>query len=200
MPRDSRPDSIRKPRSDGERNRHRLMTAAKEVFTEKGLHCSLDEIARAAGVGIATLYRNFPSREALIAEVYRRDVDILVSSSHDLSMSSEPVDALATWLIAFVDFMASKNGMSAVFDSVVSGSEAINADTGAQFEVAITMLVTRANESGQVSLDMKPLNLLRALAGVANISPDLDWISGAKQLVKILIDGMTVAAPHSKPK
>src|SRR5262249_4871350 len=103
--------TARKPRVDAQRNRIRLLETAKAAFAEKGPRASLDEIARTACVGAGTLYRHFPTRDALIEAVYRNETEQLVAAATRLAGTHTPTTALREWLLLFVDYMATKHGM-----------------------------------------------------------------------------------------
>jgi AcrR family transcriptional regulator len=182
--------AARRPRADAQRNRLRLIETAKAVFAGKGSGASLDEIARAADVGIGTLYRHFPTRDALIEAVYRNETAQLAAAATRLSETHPPVAALREWLLLFVEYMATKRGMSEALNSIVGGTSELYAATGVQAKQAVGMLVDRAVASGDIRLDMDPLDLLRALAGVANLSAHPDWEQAAARLVDILIAGI----------
>jgi AcrR family transcriptional regulator len=184
------PAAVRKPRADAERNRVRLLETAKAAFAEKGSGASLDEIARIAGVGAGTLYRHFPTRDALVAAVYRNETEQLVSAADRLAETHPPVTALREWLLLFVDYIATKHGMSEVLNSTVGGTAELYSASTAQVKLAISKLVDRAVASGDIRLDLDPLDLLRALAGVANIGLGSDGERAAKRLVDILIAGV----------
>jgi AcrR family transcriptional regulator len=183
------PTAVRKPRADAQRNRVRLLETAKAAFAEKGSGASLDEIARIAGVGAGTLYRHFPTRDALVAAVYRNETEQLVAAASRLAEMHPPVAALREWLLLFVDYMATKHGMSEVLNSIGGTSDLYSAST-AQMKQAMAKLVDRAVASGDIRLDLDPLDLLRALAGVANIGLGTDGERAAKSLVDILIAGV----------
>src|SRR6266436_3047515 len=106
-------ERTRKPRADAVRNRERVLEAAKIVFSAGGPEASLEAVARAADVGIGTLYRHFPTREALFEAVYRREVQQLADLAGQLKQEPEPVDALRRWMRSNVKFVATKKGMSA---------------------------------------------------------------------------------------
>ncbi len=180
----------RKARSDAERNRVRLLEAAKSVFAEKGSSASLEEIARTAEVGIGTLYRHFPTRDALIEAVYRNESEQLVAAATRLAAKHPPVKALREWLLLFVDYMETKRGMSEALNSLVGGTSDLYAASGAQTKKAIAMLVDNAAASGDIRLAIEPLDLLRALAGVATIAAPSDTLA-AKRLVDILLAGIS---------
>ena len=186
--------AVRKPRADAERNRARLLKTAKAVFAEKWSAASLDEIARITGVGAGTLYRHFPTRDALVAAVYRNETEQLVAAADRLAKMHPPLKALREWLLLFVDYIATKHGMSEVLNSIVGGASELYSASTAQVKQAIAKLVDRAVASGDIRLDLDPLDLLRALAGVANISLGRDGERAAKRLVDILIAGVRTRA------
>jgi AcrR family transcriptional regulator len=178
----------RRPRADGERNRNRLLETAKAAFAAKGSAASLDEIARAADVGIGTLYRHFPTRDALIEAVYRNESEQLAAAAARLSEREAPLPALRKWLLLFVDYMAAKRGMVEALNTIVGDASEIKAASGARLREAIGTLVDRAIASGDIRLEMEPLDLLYALAGVANTTEKSKKV--ARRLVDILIAGM----------
>ena len=184
------PAAVRKPRVDAERNRVRLLETAKAVFAEKGSSASLDEIARTAGVGAGTLYRHFPTRDALVAAVYRNETEHLVAAADRLAKTHSPVPALREWLLLFVDYIAAKHGMSEVLNSIVGGTSDLYSASTVQVKQAIAKVVDRAVTSGDIHLDLDPLDLLRAIAGAANIGLGPDGERAAKRLVDILIAGV----------
>ena len=126
----SSPEIVRKPRADAVRNRERVLEAAKAVFSAGGSEASLEAVARQAGVGIGTLYRHFPTREALYEAVYRREVEQLGDLAEQLQNAPEPVEALRRWLRANVQFVATKKGMVAALALVAAGSSEISAHIG----------------------------------------------------------------------
>jgi AcrR family transcriptional regulator len=188
------PAAVRKPRADAERNRIRLLATAKAAFAEKGSGASLDEIARIAGVGAGTLYRHFPNRDALVAAVYRNETEQLIAAADRVAETHPPVTALREWLLLFVDYIATKHGMYEVLNSVVGGTSELYSASAAQVKHAIASLVERAVASGDIRLDLEPLDLLRALASVVNVSSGVDGKKAAKRLVDILIAGIRTQA------
>lgn len=183
--------ATRKVRVDAERNRLRLLQTAKVVFADKGSAASLEEIARDAGVGIGTLYRHFPTRDALIEAVYRNETEQLMAAATRLANERSPVDALREWLLVFVDYMAIKHGMSEALSSLVCGPSDLYASSGAKVTAAVSMLVENATKSGDIRLSVEPLDLLRALAGVATIATGPSGTDAAKRLVDILLAGIS---------
>jgi AcrR family transcriptional regulator len=192
MREEGRPELTRPLRADAQRNRDRLIEVAKAMFREGGAETSLEAIARAAGVGIGTLYRHFPTRDALIEAVYLTEMQNLAEAAPRFSETLPPVEALRAWLRLFVDYIATKQVMSPVLASMVGGPSEPCAESGAQVKAAIGLLVDRAVAGGDIRLDIDPLDLLRALAGVAGISSVPGWDESAKRLVDILIAGVRI--------
>lgn len=185
--------TIRKPRADAARNRQRLIEVAKRAFAEKGPSVSLEEIARIAGVGIGTLYRHFPTRDVLIEQVYRHESGTLAAAAERLAVEHPPAEALRQWMRLFVDYMATKLIIAEALAAMVGEPAEFCARSGTQIIDAINTLARRADESGEIRLTVEPLDLLRAVVGVANISAGPGWEENARRLVDILIDGMRVA-------
>ena len=188
MAKKSQPASVRRPRADAERNRLLLLKAAKSIFAKTGAAASLEEIAREAGVGIGTLYRHFPTREALIEALYGSEVEKLVGAAAHLMRSEPPLMALRGWLLMFVDYIVTKHVMADVLKSIVGSSS--YATSAKQMKQAITDLADRAVKNGDIRLDIEPFDLLRALSGVANLSAGPQSKEAAKRLVDILIAGI----------
>lgn len=188
------PDSLsaRKPRIDAERNRQRLLETARAAFSEGGVSVSLEEIARSAGVGIGTLYRHFPSRDALIAEVYRSEAQKLSETARELAYSRPPIDALRTWLLLFVDYLSTKLILVEAFRSIVGDTSRLTAASGDLLSSAVTLLVDRAIKSGDIASDtVDPIDLLRALTGVAMAGAGSDWHLAAARMVDVLLRGVS---------
>src|SRR5689334_11793346 len=181
---------MRRPRADGERNRARLLAAAKDAFAKDGPAVSLEQIAREAGVSIATLYRHFPTRDELISAVYQQEVAMLIEAADRLTAEREPAAALREWLVLFVEFLDAKHGMAAAMDTLIGGPETLYSKTPHSLDYPIKVLVARGIATGVVRDDMQPHDLLRALAGVANVRPSKTWKRSAIQMVDILLKGM----------
>src|ERR1700733_8001792 len=179
----------RKPRADAERNHQRILEVAKDAFTRMGANIHLDEVARQAGVGPGTLYRHFPTRDALLEAVYRTEVEKLAAAERELAESLAPVEALRGWMLLFVDYIATKQLIAPALNDIVGGSSKLFAWTGSQIKGAIEALVKRAIERGEIRPALDPLDLLRALIGVSNVACGPDWAQSAKRLVDILILG-----------
>ena len=187
----------RKPRTDAQRNRERILEVAKEAFTRSGANASLDGIAREAGVGPGTLYRHFPTRDALIEAVYRTEVGKLAAAERELSGKLPPVEALRAWMLLFVDYIAAKHIIAPALNAYVGGASRLYEGSRAQIQRAIDALVKRAIKSGEIRKDLDPFDLLRALIGVSNVASTPDWQESAKRLVDILISGSRPNHPKS---
>ncbi|MBS1034053.1 TetR/AcrR family transcriptional regulator [Gluconobacter cerinus] len=179
----------RRPRSDGQRNREHLLNVAKTAFTAGEIDIPLDEVARRAGVGIGTLYRHFPNRDALIEAVYRIELDRLADAAPVLATQHPPVEALRAWMRLFVDYIAAKQVIAPALNGLVGGTSALYAQSGIVLQGAIDTLVAAAVASGDLNAEIEPIDLLRALAGVSNFSAGPGWETSAKRLIDILIAG-----------
>jgi AcrR family transcriptional regulator len=179
----------RRPRADAQRNRERILEVAKEAFTRSGANVSLDDVAKQAGVGAGTLYRHFPTRDALLEAVYRSEVGKLAAAEREFSKTMAPIEALRAWMLLFVDYIAAKQIIAPALNTMVGGPSKVFQATGGQVKDAIGALVKRAVESGDLRPDVEPLDLLRALVGVSNVAMGGDWKQSARRLVEILILG-----------
>lgn len=179
----------RKPRADARQNRERILEVAKTAFAHHGANASLDDIAKEAGVGAGTLYRHFPTRDALIEAVYRTEVEKLAAASQKFAQSMPPVEALRAWMLLFVDHIATKQIIAPALNAYVGGASKLYESSRTQMQEAIGSLVKRAIKSGDIRRDTNPFDLLRALIGVSNVSSIPDWQQSAKRLVDILIAG-----------
>ena len=180
----------RKPRADSTRNRQLLIDAAKSGFAELGLNVSLEEIARRAGVGIGTLYRNFPSREAIVEAVYRREVELLADAVPHLLETWPAAEALHKWMHLFVDYIATKRLIAPSLGSAAVRTAPLYATSAELIKGALATLVKRAVASGEVRKDIDPADLLRAMIGVSYGNPEAGWQASARRLIDILMDGL----------
>jgi AcrR family transcriptional regulator len=179
----------RKPRTDAQRNRQRILGVAKEAFTRRGANASLDDIAKEAGVGAGTLYRHFPNRDALIEAVYRTEVEKLAAAQRKFTETMPPIDALRAWMLLFVDYIAAKHIIAPALNTIVGGAAKLYEDSRGQIQGAIDALVKRAIKKGDIRRDLEPFDLLRALIGVSHVASGPDWQQSARRLVDILITG-----------
>jgi AcrR family transcriptional regulator len=185
----------RKPRADGQRNRERLIDAAKTAFADVGADVSLDEIARRAGVGTGTFYRHFPSRDAIVEAVYRREVRQLGESATRLLEELPPGEALRQWMRLFVDYIATKKVIASALGALAGGTTDLYAASGATIGGAITRLVERAAEAGDIRSDIDPGDIMRALAGFTYGNASPGWQASALRLIDLLMDGLKPGEP-----
>jgi AcrR family transcriptional regulator len=179
----------RKPRADAQRNRERILEVAKQAFTRSGADTSLDDIAKQAGVGPGTLYRHFPTRQELLKAVYRNELESLATAAGKFAETMPPVEALRAWLLLFVDAVAAKQIIAPALNTLVGDHKKVFEASYAQMHEAIRRLVKRAVKSGDIRKDLDPIDLLRALVGVANVASNPDWQQSARRLVDILLSG-----------
>jgi len=193
MPKKVSKTEPRKPRTDATRNRDRILEVAKQAFTRHGADASLDEIARQAEVGAGTLYRHFPSRDALIEAVYKSEVEKIAAAGRKLAEEKPPAEALRAWMLLFVDHIAAKLIIAPALNSIVGGPGRLYEGSRSQVQEVIELLVKRAIKSGDVRKDVDAFDLMRALIGVAYVPAGPDWQQSARRLVDILIAGSRVA-------
>jgi len=179
----------RRPRRDAQLNRERILEIAKAAFTRHGAEASLDEIAKQAGVGAGTLYRHFPTRDALIEAVYRSEVEKLAAAEHRFAAAMPPIEALRAWMLLLVDYIAAKHIIAPALNSVVGGPSRLYESSRSLIQGAMASLVRRAKTSGDLRRDADASDLLRAMIGVSLVGSGPDWQQSAKRLVDILIVG-----------
>jgi len=189
MPAKTSEITARKPRADAQRNRERILEIAKKEFTRSGSSASLEEIGKKAGVGPGTLYRHFPTRGDLLIAVYRSEMEKLAAAEKILADSLPPIEALRAWLMQFVDAVETKQVIAPVLNRLVGDPKQVFEASYAAIHEAIRALVKRAIKSGDVRQDLDPIDLLRALVGVANVAASPHWRQSARRLVDILIAG-----------
>jgi AcrR family transcriptional regulator len=187
--------NLRKPRADALRNRERVLEAAKSVFSAGGADASLEAVARRAGVGIGTLYRHFPTREALYDAVYRREVEQLGELADELKGEAAPVEALRKWLRANVEFVATKKGMAAALALAAHKPSELMAFSYERLTKAVGALLERAVAAGELRADVSPEDLLRALIGMCLMHDQPGWQASVVRLLDVLVDGL-----HVKPQ
>jgi AcrR family transcriptional regulator len=193
---DRQSDKItRRPRADAVRNRERVLEAAKTVFSAGGPDASLEAVARTAGVGIGTLYRHFPTREALFEAVYRREVQQLADLAEQLKEQAEPVEALRRWMRSNVKFVATKKGMSAALTLATDKNSELFSYSFDRLTRAVGSLLDRAIATGEIRDDISPEDLLRALVGMCYTHDQPGWQKSVLRLVDVFIDGLR--NPHT---
>jgi AcrR family transcriptional regulator len=179
----------RKPRADAERNRERILEVALEVFTCHGAKASLDDIAQRSGVGNATLYRHFSTRDALIEAVYRNEVEKLAAAEERFAAHMPPLEALRAWMLLLIDHFAAKKLIIPAMDTVAGGPMRLMEGSRSLIHAAFSKSVNRAIDSGDLRADTEPTDFIRALIGVLHTTAQPGWESSARRLVNILIAG-----------
>jgi AcrR family transcriptional regulator len=192
--------STRKPRADAVRNRERVLEAAKVVFSTGGAEASLEAVARTAGVGIGTLYRHFPTREALFEAVYRREVQYLADLAEQLKQEAQPIDALRHWMRSNVKFVATKKGMSAALALAAYKNSELFSYSFDQLTRAVGGLLDRAVAAREIRDDIRPEDILRALVGICYMHDQPGWQTSVLRLVDVFVDGLRIRPDRLRSK
>ena len=195
----SSPEQPAVMRADARRNHERLLAAAAAVFTEHAADdVSLEEVARRAGVGIGTLYRHFPTRQALLEAVYKDQAEALHARALELLDSPSPIEALVTWLRAMIEFGATKRSLSKSLMATLGKDSELVSMCSTLIREGATPLLTRAQQAGEVRADTDTTDLLRLSHAIAvaceHASPHADQ---ADRLLSLMFDGLRSSAPGS---
>ena len=177
-------------RADAQRNRARLLEAAVRAFSQDGPEVTLDAIARDAGVGIGTLYRHFPTREALVEAAYRSELARLCSAVPELLRDRPPDEATRRWMDLFVDYMTTKRGMADALRAVIASGRNPYEQSRGQLISAITTLLTAAGGAGMLRRDIEPADVLASLGGVSLTAGEPAQREQAGRLLDLLMDGL----------
>ena len=180
----------RKPRADSLRNRDLLLAAAKAAFTELGADAPLEDVARRAGVGIGTLYRHFPTREALIAAVYAREIEQLSASADALLAERSAGEALEAWLNLLIDYMATKRIMAPALRADPGEGERLYASSGAGIVAALRRLTEAANAAGDIRPDIGFEDVVRIMTGISQGYEQPGWELSARRLLEVMMAGL----------
>jgi AcrR family transcriptional regulator len=190
------PPPARKPRADAQRNRERILEVAKEVFTRDGATASFDDIARQSGIGPGTLYRHFPTRDALIEAVYRSEVEKLAAAEQRFAAAMPPLEALRAWMLLFIDHVAGKMLIIPAMNTVAGGSMRLMEGSRSLIHTAFVASVKRAIANGDLRSGTDPNDFVRALVGVFHTTALPGWEPSARRLVDILIAGSRSTPRH----
>jgi AcrR family transcriptional regulator len=174
-------------RADARRNYELLLTAARQAFLEHGAEASLEEIARRAGVGIGTLYRRFPNRQALLEAVYLEEIESMCAGAAKLG-SLPPYEALSTWLTDFVDFGLTKRAIAAELVATLGHDSAFFTDCKATILDTIRLLFARAQEAGEIRRDVDPMDILKLVGTIAHSHTGEP--AQAHRLLGMVLDGL----------
>ncbi len=181
-------------RADAQQNRARILAVAVEAFTESST-ASLNSIAKKAGVGIGTLYRHFPTREALVLEVYRHEVQQLVDAAPVLLATMPPLDALRAWLDRAAHYGMTKAGLADAFSTVTTSHEGLAAETYGLVLGALSLLLHANEQAGTIRAGLAPADVLVLMSFLWRIDPIGDWRSRSDRLLDLFMDGLRVGAP-----
>jgi AcrR family transcriptional regulator len=173
-------------RADAARNRKKLLSAASELFVEAGTDVSLEAVAKRAGVGIGTLYRHFPTREALIEAAYRNEVALVSAAAEQLLAEHPPDIALAEWMNRYVAYMVAKRGMKDALHSVIASDSDLFTESRARLVAAISALLEAGAAAGSLRPDANAEDVLRAMGAVWNTTDE----EQAQRVLGLLMDGL----------
>jgi AcrR family transcriptional regulator len=177
-------------RADARRNRDRLVEAAVRAFTQGGLDATLESIARDAGVGIGTLYRHFPTREALVEAAYRNELARLCDAATGLLADRPADEAMRAWMDRYVDYMATKRGMADALRAVIASGGNPYAESRDRLLAAVTTLLHAGAAAGLLRADAEPGDVLVGLSGLAVATADPSQREQAGRLLDLLMDGL----------
>ncbi|MER7941871.1 TetR/AcrR family transcriptional regulator [Streptomyces sp. NPDC094458] len=189
--------SSRPLRADARRNREALLSAARQAFLGGETEAHVEDIARSAGVAVGTLYRHFETREALIEEVYRKEVDDLCAAPGALLDQHTPEEALRRFLLLLVEHAAVGKGMSSVLESIMATDSPVFDDARTRMANALSLLLETGSAAGTVRDDVTGSTLLRALGGICGLRATEGWLVEARQITALLFDGLRNGAPQS---
>jgi AcrR family transcriptional regulator len=182
--------ATRAPRSDAARNREQLLAAATRVIASADGSPSMRAIAEAAGVGIATLYRHFPTRESLVEAVYRDQVARLLTGARELLARLPPAAALRDWMDLFGEWIATKNGMLDTLLALINSGEIAHAQTRTELLVAITEILDAGQAAGDLRADITAEDVAASLVGIFTVAQPPEHEARAARLLNILMDGL----------
>jgi AcrR family transcriptional regulator len=177
-------------RADAQRNRDLLLASAVRLFSENGLDATLDAIAKDAGVGIGTLYRHFPTREALIEAAYRNELAVVCDAAPDLLASLPPEEATRAWMDRFIDYMTTKFGMAEALRAVIASGGNPYAHSRGRLVSSIEALLEAAAAVGAIRTDVEADDVLVSLSGVALAAGAPSQRDQAGRLLDLLMDGL----------
>ena len=183
-------------RADARRNREKLLAAAMAAFAEGGEDVALETVAARAGVGIGTLYRHFPSRDALIVAAYRHEVDSLCAAAGDLLRSRPADEALRAWAERFADYIATKRSMGdALRTAVCSSDSSVFADTRERVLGALRQLLDAGAADGTLRADVDPEDVMRIVNASWYLPDGPEWRDSVGRMLALVIDGLRYGAP-----
>ncbi len=194
MSSDPKPRRARAPRTDALRNRDKLLQVARAVFAaaeeETDGVVPLETIAREAGVGIGTLYRHFPTREALVEAVYAAELDDVTGSVDELLRQFPPADALRAWLSRYAAFVATKRGMAETLRAGWASGRIATPATRERITAAVGTLLARGAEAGTLRADVDPGDVTLMLMGTLHAAPAGNTSDQIDRLLNLVLDAL----------
>jgi AcrR family transcriptional regulator len=187
----SDPEPIRTPRADAQRNRERLLATALKLFTSSKEEVTLSAVAEKAGVGIGTLYRHFPTRDALVEAVYRNEVERLSDAAPSLLKEMPADKALEEWLRRYTALIAAKRGLKEALRSIFEPGAEATAYSRDRMTAAATLLLGAAAKSGTIRSDFDPQDVLLAVAASTWVLVhDGEWEERTRRVLQLVMDGL----------
>ena len=177
-------------RADAQRNRDRLLEVAVRAFSHDGPDVTLESIAGDAGVGIGTLYRHFPTREALIEAAYRSELARLCAGLPELVQTLPADVALRTWMDRFIDYLATKRGMAEALRMVIASGGNPFAESRESLLEAIGSLLRAGATQGELRGDIDPADVMFGISGVSLVAGEPEQRDQAGRLLDLLLDGL----------
>jgi len=198
----TRPAAEQRPakpmRADARRNYERLVAAGRSVLAARGSEASMEEIAKAADVGVGTLYRHFPRRIDLVEAVYREDIDGLVTLAAELAETTDPWDGLAQWLQAFVKYAQSKRVFLTELHEAFEKNPDFKLNSREKIATAAATVLHRAQQAGAARTDIDQSDLMQLVGGMCMASNAS--LPQNERLLCLVLDGIRqVAAPAEQP-
>jgi AcrR family transcriptional regulator len=192
------PETASRPvRADARRNYERLLEAAVHAFASEGADVTLEAIAKTAGVGIGTLYRHFPTREALVEATYRHELAWLCDAVPGLLRSLPPDQATRAWMDLFMDYVTTKRYLAGALRAVVASNGTLFAQSRTRLIAALAALLDAGATAGTLRSDVEPNDVLVALSGVSLAAGEPTQRDQAGRLFDLLVDGLRQHAPTS---
>ena len=188
---------VKRPRADAERNRARLLDAAKAAFSS-GQTPTLDQIARAAGVGIGTLYRHFPTREALVEALYRKELADLCGAADELLKSRAPERALRAWMDVFANYVAAKREMADALRAVFAAGSVTVSQAREELTVAVRTILDAGVADGTLRDDVRPEDVVVMIVGAFTATSLAGGQEQRGRMFDLLVDAVRRPGPASQ--
>jgi AcrR family transcriptional regulator len=189
----------RRPRADAERNRARLLDAARAAFASGQAAVTLEQVARDAGVGIGTLYRHFPTREALVEALYRKELADLCAGADDLLKDRAPVRALRLWMDRFADYVAAKREMADTLRAVFASGAVTVSQARDELTVAVKAILDAGVADGTLRDDVRPEDVVAMIVGMFTATSIAGGREQLERMFDLLVDAVRRPGPNSRP-